>query len=105
MSQGVITSLQPVASSYFLMPSPFLNNIAQKERGLEMELKEKIIGFRKSAGSKIINWDQQLSYILQTVLPNFELEKISKYLHFLTVIAGEKFSNEDFQSMIKNYVP
>lgn len=68
----------------------------QQERELERVLREKIQGIRRNDGGNLkTNFDNQLSYLLQTALSNYEFERIS----------GQTFANEEFQSAIKNYVP
>lgn len=60
------------------MASPSVN-VADEEKMLEKILRDKIAGIRKNDGGNLsTNWDNQLSYLLQTALSNYEFERISK---------------------------
>lgn len=77
------------------MPSPTLS-VAQEEKALEQVLRDKIAGVRRNDGGNLnTTWDNQLSYLLQTALSNYEFERVS----------GQTFANEEFQASIKNFVP
>ena len=95
MSKIYINSLQPSNGVGYLMPSQNLN-AGDEEKLLEKILRDKIAGIRRNDGGNLpTNWDQQLSYLLQIALSNYEFERVS----------GSTFANEEFQSCIKNYVP
>lgn len=78
MNRTFIESLQPSNGVGYLMPSLTLNT-ADEEKTLERILKDKIAGIRRNdCGGLATNWDNQLSYLLQTALSNYEFERISK---------------------------
>ena len=55
-------------------------NIADEERTLEKILRDKIEGIRRNDGGNLkTNWDDKLSYLLQTALSNYEFERVCKY--------------------------
>ena len=55
-------------------------NVADEEKTLEKILRDKVAGIRKNDGGNLsTSWDNQLSYLLQTALSNYEFERISKY--------------------------
>ena len=74
----MINSLQPANGVGYLMPSMNVN-VPDEEKTLEKILRDKIAGIRKNDGGNLnTNWDNQLSYLLQTALSNYEFERISK---------------------------
>ena len=75
----MINGLQPANGVGYLMPS--LNvSVPDEEKTLEKILRDKIAGIRKNDGGNLnTSWDNQLSYLLQTALSNYEFERISKY--------------------------
>jgi len=61
------------------MPSLSINGSVE-EKNLEKILRDKIAGIRRNDGGNLnTNFDNQLSYLLQTALSNYEFERISKY--------------------------
>lgn len=94
MSPYFINILSPTPGAGYLMPST-LTNIASEEKLLESILKEKIGSIRMNDEHLSTTWDNHLSYLLSTALINYEFERVG----------GVTFSNEEFQSSIKNYVP
>lgn len=109
MSRQMINGLQPANGVGYLMPS--LNvSVPDEEKTLEKILRDKIAGIRKNDGGNLnTSWDNQLSYLLQTALSNYEFERISKFyfnrFNSLFMLGGSTFANEEFQASIKNHVP
>jgi len=59
------------------MPSLSINGSVE-EKNLEKILRDKIAGIRRNDGGNLnTNFDNQLSYLLQTALSNYEFERIS----------------------------
>mmetsp|Transcript_4441 Transcript_4441/g.7571 ORF Transcript_4441/g.7571 Transcript_4441/m.7571 type:complete len:168 (-) Transcript_4441:47-550(-) len=95
MSRQYISSLQPSTNVGYLMPSIKVN-VGEEEKTLERILRDKVAGIRTNDGGNLkTTWDNQLSYLLQTALSNYEFERVS----------GQTFANEEFQASIKNYLP
>lgn len=97
MGRSMINSLQPANGVGYLMPSMSVNT-ADEEKTLEKILRDKVAGIRRNDGGNLnTSWDNQLSYLLQTALSNYEFERISKFtLLCYSFIGGSTFANEEF---------
>lgn len=78
MSRQQIAQLQPANGCGYIMPSMRMDPMNQ-EKDLERLLRDKISGMRRNDGGNLTtNYDNQLCYLLQTALSNYEFERISK---------------------------
>lgn len=78
MSRQQISNLQPAQGCGYIMPSLYINPMNQ-EKEIEKSIRDKIAGIRRNDGGNLAtNFDNQLSYLLQTALSNYEFERISK---------------------------
>ena len=86
MDKTFINNLQPTNGVGHLMPSVNIN-VSEKEKLIEKMLKDRIQGIRWNDGGNLnTSWDDQLSYLLQTALSNYEYERICKCIDLILLM-------------------
>lgn len=98
MSPSHISSLPPAQGVGYLQPSTLFSSpsqLAQEEKNLEQLLRDKIGSVRMNEERLSTHWDSQLSYLLQTAVASYELERVG----------GVTIANTEFQQAVKGHVP
>ncbi|CAG9334919.1 unnamed protein product [Blepharisma stoltei] len=92
MAPDILQSL--IGSAKYLPLLSPIPNPQEEEIKIENELRGMIVAYRERM-DLLTHWDEDLSYLLQPALVNYEMDRIGSVT----------FGNEEFQQSIKRHVP